>query len=124
MTQNVSEGRKLLEQHQELLEARAEQDSSYRVLLVATWGLLHILEGDLEGGAKLYRRAARIGMRAGDRQGAQAAIQKMHLELARTFVARKEIDAAQKEVTAGLLVRGGREPFKRDLANIQKLLKA
>ncbi len=115
----IREGRKLLQEHQDVLEEYAESDPSYRPVLTATWGLLYILDGNIELGSRLYRQAAKLSAHRGNRELSHAILQKMHLELAKILLAEKEFEAARKETLAGLAIRKGREPFRRELQRIQ-----
>jgi Flp pilus assembly protein TadD len=119
MKGNVEEGRALMEKYRERLESYAARDERYRAVFTATWGLLYILEGNVEVGARFYKQAARIAQHTGDRTLAQAVIQKMHLELARLFLKQGNEDAAKREILAGLTVRKGRGSFRRDLQNLE-----
>ena len=52
----------------------------------ATWGLLHIREGDLDAGIDGYRAAQALAAAQGNRELANRARQKMSLELARHYL--------------------------------------
>ena len=86
MCRDIQSARQLLEQHIKLLAPDSELDGPSRSVLTATWGLLHVLEGNLERGEQLYRTAYGIASKCGDHSLADAVLQKMHSELARALV--------------------------------------
>lgn len=116
---DVTKGRRLLQEYQDLLEEYAEREPSYRSVLTATWGFLYILDGNVEFGSRLYKEAAKTSAHLGNRELSHAVLQKMHLELAKVFIARGEFEAARKETLAGLAIKNGRVPFRRELQRIQ-----
>jgi Flp pilus assembly protein TadD len=108
-----AEARKVLEQYRE--------PSTADVYLRATWGLLHLHEGDLEQGMAGYSEAQRLAQTQGQRDLARQAKQKMHLELARYFLKHGNTEAAAKEVTFGLATPG-KAAYERLLTQIQRSL--
>jgi tetratricopeptide (TPR) repeat protein len=122
MCGNVVEARNLLEKGTELLIPNSRLDSSSRIVLTATWGLLLVAEGDLEGGEQLYRKAHKMALEANQQELASAAFQKMHLELARAFARTGNHEMAKRHVHAGLAVRRGRLLYQEDLRNLEHQL--
>lgn len=93
-----------------------------QVLLTATWGLLHLWEGDLEKGREQYRVAERLARDSRQANLSSIVRQKMHLELARAFLRASNVDAARSEVLDGLSVRNGRDVYQEDLIALREKL--
>jgi tetratricopeptide (TPR) repeat protein len=85
---------------------------------MATWGLLLIWEGQVERGRQLYEEAARVASSDGNSKLAAVVRQKMHLELARSFVRRDDAATAHREVMRGLAGKGGKRAYERDLKRL------
>jgi|ERR1041385_5484559 tetratricopeptide (TPR) repeat protein len=107
--------RQVLEKHRNLLKHDSKAPLATRAVLTATWGLLHIAEGNLGVGEEMYRKAQTLASEAGDQVLAAAAIQKMHLELARALLKIGEVSAARTHLKAGLNVRNGVREYERRL---------
>jgi tetratricopeptide (TPR) repeat protein len=86
-------------------------DSEY---LTATWGLLHLWEGDAGAAIDDYRAAEAFARRRGRPSLAKTLRQKMHLELARHFKRIGEQQKAAAEVKEGLAIRG-KQQYRDDL---------
>lgn len=97
------------------------EDSVTDVYLRATWGLLHLREGDIQSGVEGYKEAQRLAESLGRRDLSRQARQKMHLELARYHLDAGSPDAAAQEVAFGLGIHG-RSAYERWLRRIQRLL--
>lgn len=85
------------------------------VSLTATWGLLYLWEGNLATGKEYYGRAEQLSRESGQRFMTASVQKKMHLELARAFLRRNEIETASAEIALGLSVKGGSAAYGRDL---------
>jgi hypothetical protein len=120
MNHKIAEGRHILEKYHDLLESYAREDSNYEPALTATWGLVYFLEGKVEVGIQLYKQASKSAFRIGNRDLAAAILQKMHIEVAKLLLSKSDYASAKREIAAGLLIKRGREPYRRQL----KLLKA
>lgn len=72
----------------------------------ATHGLLKLLEGDIDGGTALYRKAALLATNEGRRRLARQIRQKMHLELGKLYQAAGDLDKASAEIRSGLSLDG------------------
>ncbi|MGA2458693.1 MAG: tetratricopeptide repeat protein [Terriglobales bacterium] len=79
-----------------------EEFSTGAVALTATRGLLKLWQGDLNGGEEDYTRAEALARQLQDGVLAERVRQKRHLEVARFYERREELDAAFEEVTKGL----------------------
>jgi len=120
MNHKVDEGRHMLERYRGLLDDYAREDPNYEQVLTATWGLVYFLEGKVEVGIQFYKQAAKSASRIGNRELAASILQKMHIEMAKLSLSNHDYTSAKREITAGLLIKRGREPFRRELT----LLKA
>ncbi len=90
-----------------------------QILLSATWGLLHLWEGDFEKGKQGYLRAEQMA-RQQERDNLIPVIQqKMHLELARAYKRAGDLKKAQREVRAGLS-KQHTGSYRRDLERLAK----
>jgi tetratricopeptide (TPR) repeat protein len=124
MCKDVQSARQLLEKHVHLLSADSGLDGPSRSVLNATWGLLHVLEGDLEGGEQLYRSAYALASKTGDRALANGVLQKMHLEIARALLAVGDRSGAGRHLRIGLDIRRGRELYEQDLRQLADKVKS
>jgi predicted Zn-dependent protease len=115
MNHELAEGRQILETYRDDLEDYASKDLDYESVLTATRGLLYLLEGRVDVGVQLYKQAARSASRVGSRQLAGAVLQKMHIEMTKLFLSRSDYASAKREIAAGLAIKRGREPFRREL---------
>lgn len=111
MTDRVSEAR-------QVLESTKTED----VALTATRGLLLLKEGNIEGARRLYSTATTLALQKGNRDLAETARQKMHLEFARYFLSRGNNAAASLEIEKGLKVRKGRRAYRADLERVKESL--
>jgi tetratricopeptide (TPR) repeat protein len=93
----------------------SHKEGSTSVVLTATWGLLHIVEGDLELGQQFYKEAQKLASTAGNKELARTVAQKMHLELARAFYRAGNSAATRKHVQQGLAISDGSDFYNRDL---------
>jgi Flp pilus assembly protein TadD len=91
------------------------------IYLTATWGLLKLWEGDVDGAIEQYSSAAAAATKRGRSRIAQRVRQKMHLELARYYLRLGLRDRATGEIVRGLAIRGDRE-YQDDLKGLQGLL--
>jgi len=89
------------------------------VVLTATWGLLHLKEGDRQKARALYTEAAKLASLEGKRHLAETVKQKMHLEFARDLLKRGDIAGAMHEVTLGLKAGKGRQAYANDLIAVK-----
>jgi Flp pilus assembly protein TadD len=119
----VAEGRQILERYSTLLEGYAKESSSYEPILMATWGLVYLLEGNNDLGVQAYKQATKLAFKMGDRRLAGAILQKMHAELARKHIHNAEYEDAVREISAGLAIKLGRVPFRRELEILHNSLK-
>jgi Flp pilus assembly protein TadD len=93
------------------------------VALTATWGLLRLLEGNINEGEKLYHRAEDLAAQLGKRDLALKVRQKMALELARAHARLGDYQAASNRVQQGLLILDGGKSYRRDLQDLERSLK-
>jgi Flp pilus assembly protein TadD len=124
MNYKVAEGRQLLEQYRGVLDAYSREDSNYDAILTATWGLVYFLEGKVEVGVQVYKQASKSAFRIGNRQLAAAILQKMHIEVAKLLLRKNDYASARREIVAGLSIKRGREPFRRELKALKVLVEA
>jgi Flp pilus assembly protein TadD len=122
MNHKVEEGRRMLERYRDILEQYARENTTYDAVLTATWGLVHLLEGKRDVGVQLYKQAAKSASRVGDRDLGGAVLQKMHIEVAKLLLKEGDTAAAKREIAAGLLIKRGREPYRRELKLLQASL--
>jgi Flp pilus assembly protein TadD len=90
--------------------------------LTATWGLLHLLEGDVETGRLLYKRAEKLAIEENNTGLARAVRQKMHLELARMYFNQHDYATARIHIKHGFAVRKGRKAYAEDLQALEQKL--
>jgi len=86
--------------------------------LAATRGLLRLREGDLAGGVEGYERSQQIALQQGNQRLAVRSKQKMHLELAKAWLLRGNVDVALQEVRKGLALPLKRGAYVRDLKRL------
>ena len=87
-----------------------------RVVLTATWGLLHFWENDLKAGIECYQRAVVMASVSLQKNLPRAVQQKMHLEIAKLFLRQDDVENARDEIRKGLTIKEGRSFYERDLA--------
>jgi Flp pilus assembly protein TadD len=92
--------------------------------LAATWGLLFLWEGDLEKGRDEYKRAEQLASGVVPANLPAIVRQKMHLEIARAYVRKREFTKAKVEISRGLSVKKGREIYREDSDELLKSLEA
>jgi len=97
--------------------------SEGEVALTATWGLLRLLEGNIEEGEQLYQRAETLAAQMGRKDLALRVGQKMNCELARAYARLGDFQAASKRVQRGLLIKDGKKSYRRDLQDLERSLK-
>jgi tetratricopeptide (TPR) repeat protein len=114
MAGNVSDARQLLGR----IPPDVVQSSVY---LTATYGLLHLWEGDVSGAFTLYRSAEDIARQQGHAKLAKIVRQKMHLELARAYLRNDDEDSAHEHIKKGLAVDGKRS-YQDDLRQLRDRL--
>jgi len=115
MRGDIVAARTILASSPDLISGDAE------IYLAATHGLLCLWEGDIEGGIRGYRQAARLAVQHNKATLIGQIRQKMHLELARTYVRLDMREAASKEVGKGLLAKGN-DLYHRDLDTLAQML--
>lgn len=107
-----------------VLESLSKKDKA-SVEMTATWGLLHLREGDIATGTKLYQEAQQIALSLGKSELAKRAYQKLHLELATHYLESGKPDDALREIKLGLLRRPSKEGwYTRDLEKMQQRLQS
>ena len=121
MNHKVAEGRQLLEKYHGVLDDYAREDSDYEQVLTATWGLVYFLEGKVEVGVQFYKQAAKTASRNGNRELAAAIQQKMHIEVTKLLLSKKDYELARREIAAGLSIKRGREPYRLELRALKVL---
>jgi tetratricopeptide (TPR) repeat protein len=89
-----------------------------RVALTATWGLLHLWEGELALGKDYYIRAEQLAREMNRKDLVPTVRQKMHLELAKAFLRHHLLVDAQAEIANGLSIKDGRPDFARELLSL------
>jgi tetratricopeptide (TPR) repeat protein len=107
-----------------ILELAPRKKERWSVFLAATWGLLRLKEGDVPGGANLYREAEELASRVGNKRLACAVRQKMHLELARLYLERKNYEGAWHEAQVGLKEKDGSELYRSSLEEAARQTRA
>ena len=105
----------------QVLERVPKEDLASSVYLMATWGLLLLREGNLTDAQRHYDRAAALAAQKGLNRLAQAARQKMHLELARHYLRADNPKLASAEIREGLAI-GGKKRFQEDLRELRNRL--
>lgn len=120
MSGEAQAARPILESFQPVQDP--DQDARRSVALTATWGLLHIVEGELELGRRFYKEAERVAAAEGDKELARTVLQKMFLELARANVKTGEYAAARKYVQQGISIHQASDFYERDLRSIHRQL--
>jgi Flp pilus assembly protein TadD len=121
MNHKVAEGRQLLEKYHGILDKYAREDSDYEQVLTATWGLVYFLEGKVDVGVQFYKEAAKTASRNGNRELAAAIRQKMHIEVTKLLLSKKDYELARREIAAGLSIKRGREPYRLELSALKAL---
>lgn len=91
------------------------------ILLSATWGLVHLWEGNFDKGKQGYLQAEQIARRQGRSNWIPLIQQKMHLELARAYKRAGDLKKAQREVRAGLSKQDAGS-YRRDLERLAQEL--
>ena len=81
---------------------RVPEQALNEPVIVATKGLLKLLDGDLRGGSEAYRRARALAEARNEPILAARAEQKMHLELARAFKRLNDHAEATQQLRQGL----------------------
>jgi tetratricopeptide (TPR) repeat protein len=79
-----------------------EEFSTTMIILTATQGLLKLWQGNLEGGEEDYGKAEALARQHQDGVLAERVRQKRHLEVARFYERRGDLDTAFEEVVKGL----------------------
>jgi tetratricopeptide (TPR) repeat protein len=120
VTGDVKAARPILELQIQALEKDLLNPS--RVSLTATWGLLRIGEGDLDEGARFYKKAEKLALQFGNKELAHAVVQKMHLELARAYIRVRDYEAAREHVQRGQVIHDGRLTYEQHLNELGKHL--
>lgn len=112
-----------ISQARAVLESRPPKEE-VSIEMTATFGLLHLREGDYDGARRLYKRAENLATKSTRKELARRVRQKMHLELARYHAERGEHDLALREIRAGLQEKIERRSFVKGLealaASIEK----
>ena len=107
----------------EVLERVAREDVEASVYLTATWGLLLLCEGDVDGARREYDSAARLAERKGAGLLAQTVRQKMRLELARHYLGAGDGQRGVAEIEMGLAI-GGRRRYAEELRELRGRVRA
>jgi tetratricopeptide (TPR) repeat protein len=123
MAGRVREAREVLDANRALLRPN-DQDAESLVVLTATWGLLHLREGDLAMGEQFYQHAHEMAINLNNQELAESVNQKMHLELARELMNKGDVVGAHQHLRAGLGIRHGRPFVRTDLLRLAKQLNA
>jgi len=84
---------------------------------VATYGLLRLWRDQVAEGRELYKKAET--MAAGDPHKVKKIKQKQHLEVARLYLRRGDLESARKEISAGLAIPDFPLSFRKELLEIQ-----
>jgi len=92
------------------------------IFVTATMGLLELKRGSLQKAKALYERSVELANARRDNLNAQAVRQKMHLEFAKYFFTKSDLDAALAEARAGMAVKNGRRSYERDLRRLEEAL--
>jgi tetratricopeptide (TPR) repeat protein len=92
------------------------------VALMATQGLLHLREGDLEKARESYKSSATLASQLGHKELAVVVRQKMHLEFARESLGKGDKVTALREVDLGLGVGKGNPNYCNDLVLLRERL--
>jgi tetratricopeptide (TPR) repeat protein len=106
-----------------VLEQISSEERSNSVFLTATYGLLHLWEGDVSSAIRLYRAAEDLAKQKHQRRLSETVQQKMRLELARHYVRCGQPQNASIEVKHGLALTGRRQ-YREDLLQLRRLLTA
>jgi tetratricopeptide (TPR) repeat protein len=106
-----------LQRAKHILGAFPEHDVRASTYLTATMGLLRLMEGDFAAGVNLYKAAERLAAGAGRGRLAKTVRQKMHLELARAYLRKDEVAAANDHIKRGLAIQG-RRSYREDLKRL------
>ncbi len=102
-----------------LVLAEEYEGETESVEMMATRGLYRLRSGDIEGGEAGYRHAAELARRQNKAQLHNLALQKMHLELAKSFVERGRLNEAQEQVRLGLRSPVDRGSYFRELKRLR-----
>jgi hypothetical protein len=85
---------------------------------------VYFLEGKVEVGIQFYKQAAKTASRNGNRELAAAIQQKMHIEVTKILLSKKDYELARREIAAGLSIKRGREPYRLELRALKVLAEA
>ncbi len=116
---DAQSARPILERHRVTIEDKWAQLGN-RICLTATYGLLRIVEGDIEEGIRLYKKAEQLSSEFGDKSLARTVAQKKHLELARAYVRNRDFQAAYEQIRKGLAIHDGRLSYDQQLRALEK----
>jgi tetratricopeptide (TPR) repeat protein len=92
------------------------------VYLTATWGLLHLREGDVKKGNELYKSAEKLASSYGNRELAGIVRQKMHLELARGYLKAGDTGQAGHHIQLGLAEKDASRIYAFELSHLRRSL--
>jgi tetratricopeptide (TPR) repeat protein len=106
---------------EEVLQRRYDGEER-SVSMVATRGLLQLRKGDIPGGIEGYLAAAELAAQQGDRDLRSRALQKMHVETARTYLSLGRLDEAADEVHRGRQLKTRGLSFRRELDEVAEAL--
>jgi Flp pilus assembly protein TadD len=98
-------------------------DPVNEVALTATWGLLHLLEGKLTEGERLYQEAEKLAAQLGIKEILEKVRQKKDLELGRAFARTGDSPRALRLTEQGLLIEGGSKSYRRHLQDLERSLR-
>ena len=122
MKGHAEPARSILEASAYLLKPNENVRSEKLVALLATWGLLYIVDGDFEAGQD-YTKAQKLAGQINDQSLAATVSQKMHLELARAAVRLRDFSLARRHIRMGLAIRRGRPLYHVDLDKLDEELR-
>ena len=91
---------------------------------IATQGLLKLHEGDIPAAKRLYTEAARKASESGKGDLAKKVRQKLHLELARFFARKGDVEDAKAEIRRGLAIHVNVLPYDDHLKQLARQLPA
>jgi tetratricopeptide (TPR) repeat protein len=89
------------------------------VELIATQGLLRLLEGNRVEGARLYQKAQNLARDSGRHELVKRVRQKMHLEFARVAAKSGDVETALREIKRGLALRLTGQSYRKHLEELR-----
>ena len=86
MCGEVEVASRLLQGREGLIATNSLVSKGTKIVLTATFGLLHLVLGEIELGERYYWKAHKRALQAGQRELANRVSEKMHLEMARAYM--------------------------------------